>query len=127
MKSRQHWKYKNITLWLISILFALIIYNFGPFHSLILKSSELGLLGAFLAGILFVSTFTMGLGVILLSILATSTSPVALGLVAGYGAVIGDFIIFRFVKDNLREELELLYDKFGSNHLHHVLHSRYFR
>ena len=86
-----------------------------------------GYIGAFIAGILFVSTFTVATGAVILLILAEQLHPIEIGLIAGFGAVLGDLTIFRFVKDNLTQELESLYNQFDSNHhLKRVLHSKYF-
>ncbi len=73
------------------------------------------------------STFTVTTGVVILLTLAQKLSPMELGIIAGSGAVIGDLIIFRFVKDNLVKELELIYDHIDTDHhFKKVLHSKYF-
>ncbi|OGY08084.1 MAG: hypothetical protein A2782_03665 [Candidatus Blackburnbacteria bacterium RIFCSPHIGHO2_01_FULL_43_15b] len=124
-----HWRsfrYKNLTLFVISVLFAVLLSRFEPFHAFLLNLGSLGYFGAFLAGILFVSTFTVATGVVILLVLAKQLSPIEIGLVAGFGAVVGDFTIFRFIKDNLLEEITPFYNRFGGNHITTVLHSKYF-
>ena len=50
-----------------------------------------------------------------------------IGLIAGLGAVTGDFIIFRFVKDNLLGDVDYISHLFDhQKHLKHLLHTRYF-
>jgi uncharacterized membrane protein YdjX (TVP38/TMEM64 family) len=59
--------------------------------------------------------------------LAETLSPVEIGLIAGLGAVVGDFAIFRFVKDDLAREIKQIYSLFDRNHhAMKVLHTRYF-
>ncbi len=123
----QSWKYKNLRLFIISIVIAIILSRYESFHSFLLNLGNLGYLGAFIAGILFVSTFTVATGAVILLILAEALSPIEIGLIAGLGAVAGDFIIFRFIKDNLAQELESIYNHIdGNHHFTKVLHSKYF-
>ncbi|OGY30279.1 MAG: hypothetical protein A3F35_00325 [Candidatus Woykebacteria bacterium RIFCSPHIGHO2_12_FULL_45_10] len=120
-------RYKNITLFLISIIIAFIISRYEPFHNFLLGVGDLGYIGAFFAGILFVSTFTVATGAIILLVLAERLSPVEIGIIAGLGAVVGDFTIFRLIKDNLADELKDIYDHIdGDHHFRRVLHTKYF-
>ena len=120
------WKYKNLTLIGLSVFITLLLSGYETFHSLLLNLGELGYIGAFIAGILFVSTFTVTTGALILLVLAEKLSPVEIGIIAGLGAVIGDLIIFRLVKNNLFEEIQPIYEKLGGDHLANVLHSKYF-
>jgi len=123
----KHWKYKNLTFLFISLVIAFYILRNETLHSYLLHLGTVGYLGAFLAGMLFVSTFTVATGVIILLVLAETLSPMEIGLVAGLGAVVGDFLIFRFVKDGLAKELKRFYHFFdGKNHFKKVLQSKYF-
>lgn len=123
----QEWKYKNLTFVFLGILFAFILSQIESFHSFLLNLGSFGYLGAFLAGILFVSTFTVATGAFILLILAQSLSPIEIGLVAGLGAVFGDFTIFRLIKDKLTNELEDIYNHVDNkHHFLKILHSKYF-
>jgi len=123
----EKWKYKNLTFLLISILFALALSKYEPFHELLIRLGDYGYIGAFVAGILFVSTFTAAIGAVILLILAEELSPLEIALIAGMGAVFGDFMIFRFIKNSLTMEINQLYDHIdGRHHFKKVLHSRYF-
>lgn len=122
-----HIKYKNILIFILSIIFAIILSRLELFHNFLLNLGSLGYIGAFVAGMLFVSTFTVSTGIILLLILAEKLSPVEIGIIAGMGGVISDFTIFRFIKNNLAYELEELYKHIDQKeHLRHVMHSKYF-
>lgn len=122
-----HWKYKNLTIFGFSLIIALILSRFEAFHTFLLNLGNFGYLGAFIAGALFVSTFTVATGAVILLVLAERMSPIEIGIIAGLGAVVGDFIIFRFIKNNLTQELTLIYNHIdGNHHLQKVLHSKYF-
>lgn len=121
------WKYKNLTLFFLSILFALVLSRFEAFHTFLLNLGELGYVGAFIGGMLFISTFTVATGAVILLVFAERLSPIEIGIIAGLGAVVGDFTIFRIVKDNLTSELSAIYDHIDSkHHFTKVLHSKYF-
>ncbi|MEO8581419.1 MAG: hypothetical protein ABI425_02440 [Patescibacteria group bacterium] len=122
-----HWKYKNLTFLLISLLIAFFVLRNETLHSFLMHLGNLGYIGAFFAGLLFVSTFTVATGAIILLVLAETLSPIELGLIAGFGAVLGDFVIFRFVKDDLTTEIKLLYNIFDRKHqFKKVLRTKYF-
>lgn len=81
------WRYKNLTLLALSLVIAFLIAQYEPFHYFILYLGNLGYIGAFVAGILFVSTFTVATGAVILLILAERLSPLEIGVIAGAGAV----------------------------------------
>lgn len=120
------WKYKNLTLTFIGILIALFLSRFEPFHEFLLQLHGWGYIGAFIAGILFISTFTFATGAIILLVLAEELSPLELGIIGGLGAAFGDFLIFKFIRNDLEKEIELIYKNFGGNHLSKILHTKYF-
>lgn len=123
----QHWHYKNLTFVFMGILASLILSRMEVFHTFLLQLGTWGYIGAFIAGILFVNTFTVTTGILILFILTKYLWPIEIGIVAGLGAVAGDLIIFRFVKNNLEQELELIYNKVDSkHHIVKLFHSRYF-
>src|SRR3989344_1278938 len=126
MKVWGAWKYKNITLSLIGLTIALILFRYEGFHSFLLNLGEFGYVSAFIAGILFVSTFTAATGIVILLVLTESLSVIELGITAGLGAMIGDFFFFRFIRNNLIEEIKLLYNSFGGRHLTKLLDTKYF-
>lgn len=121
------WKYKNLTLVFLGIVIAFLLSKIEVFHLFLLHLGNYGYYGAFIAGTLFVSTFTVATGAIILIILSQNLSPLEIGLIAGLGAVLGDFTIFRLIKNNLTFELESIYNHVDSKH-HFVklLHSKYF-
>jgi hypothetical protein len=122
----QEFKYKNITYVLIGLLIAIVLSNWQPFIDLLSLLKYLHFIGAFIGGILFVSTFTFGIGTVILTNVTQTMHPIAVAIFAGLGAVVGDLIIFRFVKDRLLKEIKPLYEKISGTHLTRVLNSHYF-
>lgn len=124
---RIHWRYKNLTIVFIGVILAIVLSRNEVFHSFLLNLGNWGYIGAFVAGILFVSTFTVSTSALVLLVLAESLSPLEIGLIAGLGAVVGDMLIFNLIKDNLSNEIEDLYDQMDTgHHLKKLFHSKYF-
>lgn len=126
-KNNHSLRYKNLIIVFVGLLGALLLSRFEAFHSFLLHLGNLGYVGAFIAGILFVSTFTVATGALILLVLAETLSPIEIGLIAGLGAVVGDMTIFHFVRDNLASEITDIYNHFDrENHLKKIFHSKYF-
>lgn len=80
-----------------------------------------------MAGILFVSTFTVATSALVLLTLAETLSPIEIGLIAGVGAVVGDLLIFSLIKDNLANEIEDIYNQIDTKqHIKKLFHTKYF-
>lgn len=127
MQALKSFKYKNLLLTVLGIIFAIVLSRYEPFHLFLLNLKDYGYIGAFFAGMLFVSTFTFATGAIILLIFAEALNPIELALIAGLGGVAGDFFIFKYIKNDLTKEIELIYKNIGGNHLSKVLHTKYFR
>lgn len=125
-KHRKSHSQRNILFIVTGILLALFLSKNESFHEFLLHLDGFGYIGAFIGGMLFVSTFTVATGALLLLILSEKISPVEIGMIAGFGAVISDVIIFHIVKDTLKDDIKDLYIRFGGKHLSHVLHTKYF-
>lgn len=127
--TRRHlyWRYKNLTLALVSILLAILISRVDAVHQFLAGLGNFGYVSAFIAGGLFVSTFTVAAGAIILFFLAETFTPWEIGLIAGLGAVVGDLMIFKFVKDDLAGEITDIYNHIDTkHHLKKLFHSKYF-
>lgn len=126
MMTWREFKYKNLALMLVGVVVAFLLAGFSPFASFLLQLQHHQYLGAFLGGLLFVSTFTFGIGTIILSSLSENYSLVSIALVAGAGAVVGDLLIFKFVRNRLIEEIKPLYERFGGNTISKIFYSHFF-
>ncbi len=101
-------KYPKFLLLLLTFVAAYFIFeerNFLPFHNLLLS---LGYFGTFLTGIFFVYGFTAAPATAILLILGKDQNILISGLIAGLGALVGDLIIFKFVKHYFSDEIKRL-------------------
>lgn len=127
MGSWHRYRYKNLTCLFVSLLISFFLLRNEVFRNFLLHLGNLGYFGAFIAGILFVSTFTVALGSVILLLLVESLSPLEIGLIAGLGAVVGDTVIFQFIRNKgLADEIKHLFEYFGGDKISHLLHTKYF-
>ena len=128
MKKKWHrYHYKNITYLVLSFIIAILLLKNVSFHTVLLHLGNLGYMGAFVAGILFVSTFTVSIGSVVLVILSQSLHPIEIAIIAGLGAVIGDLTIFHFIRSKgLVGEIKHFFAYFGGDKISHLLHTKYF-
>lgn len=124
-KYRQ-WPYSNTGILLVSLLIIYFFADSPSVQSFISSMGSIGYFGAFLAGIFFVSTFTVAPASVILFDIARTFDPFFVAILAGSGAVIGDYIIFRFLKDKIFEELSPVFDKLGGSLLKNLFMTPYF-
>lgn len=120
------WPYKNTTFLVLSL--ALFFYFAGTdvVQNIIRQVGNLGFVGAFITGIFFVSIFTVIPATVVLFDLAKILNPVMIALMAGAGAVLGDYLIFRYLRDKVFEELLPIIDKLGGSLIKKIFLTPYF-
>lgn len=111
----------------LSIFVAITLAETGALESLITSTQELRFIGSFIAGILFVSVFTAAPATVALGEIAQSNSAVMVAIIGGLGALVGDLIIFRFVRDRVSEDFSYLVKISKSERLVSVFKLKLFR
>lgn len=123
----KNYKYKNLTFVFISILLAIFLSRYNFLNQFLFKTRYIPFAGSFIAGVLYVSTSTAALGILMLADLSKKISPIEIALLAGLGGAIADFAIFRFFKNNLLSEITPIYNKLGGRRLTRLMHHRLLR
>lgn len=126
MNTYRAWRFKNTFLLIAILLFVFFATGTSLGQQVILSISKLGYVGSFIAGIFFVSTFTVAPAGVVLFKLAQIYNPILVALSAGVGAVIGDYVIFRFLKDSVFEEIKPVFMKLGGSYITRLLGTPYF-
>lgn len=91
----------------LSVAWALV--ETQALYALLASVRGLEFVGSFIAGIFFTSVFTTAPAIVALGEIARSNELLPVALLGGLGAVLGDLVIFRFVKDRFSTHvLELL-------------------
>lgn len=111
--------YLGISFWVASLLFSSGVANEFIFN-------HTNALGSFLAGVFFTSAFTIAPAAAILGVLATKISLFEVAFFGALGAVVGDMIIFTFVRDRFADDLIHLVGP-NKKKLIHLIHMRMFR
>lgn len=125
LKLWKKWKYPYLTTIVISIFIAIILGLNQAFKDWLLHLGSLEYIGALIAGALFVSSFTVAISTVVIAIMTQNIHPMALALIGGVGAVMGDYLIFKLVRSHLQAELAMLFGKEGTSYVKTMLRSKY--
>ena len=126
IKTYKEWRYKNTTLLFISFIALFLLAKTTLVSDFTSAISSFGYLGAIVTGVFFVSTFTVAPAGLVIFKLAAVLNPLGIALAAGLGALIGDFLIFRFFKDHVFEELRPFFRRLGTHSLMRIFSTPYF-
>lgn len=100
-------RYKYTIILLITFVLAWAIGRLGLIDSYAAKAAEANsLVYTFIAGAMYSFSFTAGLSVLLFSEMSITREMVLpLSLIAAFGGLLADLLIFRFIKDVILHEL----------------------
>lgn len=120
------WQYRNTGLLVLSLIIFFYFLSNDWLQIWIQRIGDLGYLGAFIAGIFFVSTFTVAPAAVVLFQIADTLNPWEVALLAGIGGMVGDYLIFRFFKDRVFKELLPLFKQYGGSYIANIFKTPYF-
>lgn len=112
---------------ILSIIIAFLLADSKAVEAILTLSRASELLGSLAAGALFTSAFTVTPSIVILGRIAQANSIWMTALFGAFGALAGDLLIFRFVKDTLSDDVIALLKKNRRQKLVHLLHARNFR
>lgn len=118
---------RDLEIIILSIVIAVILAKTGVLRDLLTSTQEWRFAGSLLAGMFFVSIFTAAPAAVVLVGIAQSNSVWEVALFGGIGALIGDLLIFRFIKDRLAEDIRWLIMKTKQERLVSIFRLKLFR
>ncbi len=119
---------QDISIVFISIFIALLITKTNLLEGILSGASGFKMVGSFIAGIFFTSIFTTAPAIVTLGQIAQSNSAISTAFFGAFGAVVGDIIIFKFVRDKLSEHfVELVQHRSSFKRVKTLFRLRYFR
>jgi len=121
-----HLHYRNLIFLLLSFLATYFFAQTYLYEALLTNLQTVSYVGIFIVGIFFVSVFTVAPAAVVLIGLGQVFSPATVAGIAGLGAVIGDYLIFRFIREGVLGELRELVGAQNVQRLVHPFQSRYF-
>lgn len=108
----RRYEYKHTTLATLSIVLFVLALDTAIVQSILHSIEGLGLLGIFIAGVMFTSFFTTLPAIALLVALSQDYTVLIVGLVGGAGSLVGDWIILKVFEERIAFELKPLIGKF---------------
>lgn len=102
------WKYHNLILFFISIIIAYYLLKSEYLKSMILKFGSLSYFGVLVAGIFYTYGLTTVPASALIYMLGKTLNPFIIAFIGALGSMIGDFLIFAYVKYALVTEIKML-------------------
>lgn len=96
---------RDLAIIVFSVILAIILIKTRYLATILTSTKEMEFLGSFITGIFFTSVFTAVPATVTLGEIAQNNNVFWTAFFGGLGAVVGDLIIFRFVKDSLSEHI----------------------
>lgn len=125
-KQWRHWRYKNTSLVALSLIVFFLLTTTDWVKQAIAALGETSYVGAFVAGIFFVSVFTVAPASVVLFNIADKLHPIETAILAGIGGVFGDYALFRFFKHGVFDELKPLFLRVTTHKLAKLFYTPYF-
>jgi len=100
--------HKNLIILTVSIFLAYEIITSEHITNILSYAGSFGYIGGFISGILFSYGFSTVPAAAMLFLLAKNLNPFLLALIGAFGGMLGDIIIFKFVRDHLLEEIKFI-------------------
>lgn len=122
----KHWPYKNTAFLILSLIVFFFFADTPVIKNTVSYIGNFGYIGAFFVGIMFVSIFTVAPAAVVLFHLAETLNPLGIAIAAGTGGVVGDYLILRFLKDRIFEELRPVFMNHGGKPLRKLFKTPYF-
>ena len=117
---------RDLAIIALGIVVSIILVKTGVLKNIVSSAREIEILGSFLSGMFFVSIFTAAPSLAVLTEISQTSSPYLVAFWGALGALIGDLIIFKFVKDSLSVSL-LGFVKREENRLIKFFRKKHFR
>jgi hypothetical protein len=119
--------FRDLAIILFSVIITILLVKTGILNSFLAGTHQIKILGSFIAGMFFTSIFTTAPATITLAEIARHESIWSVAIVGGAGAMLGDLIIFRFVKNSLVEDFSQLLKHSGFKRVSAIFKLRIFR
>lgn len=111
----------------LSILIAVLLVRYGVIANAISLVEEGKIISSFFAGIFFTSAFTIAPASIALAELSKTLPVLQLAFFGALGAVMGDMILFLFIRDKFADDLYRVVHSFHDKKLTRFLHRKFLK
>lgn len=102
---RKRQAFLDLSFIIVTIIVAFMIVQTGTLGDFLKFFNSMAYLGVFVAGFFFTSAFTTAFAIVTLGAFAHEIPLILLALIGACGAVLGDYILFRFMKDRIADDI----------------------
>ena len=95
---------RDLLIIVISVTAAVWLARIGAVEKFLALTGGFKILASFVAGMFFTSIFTTAPAMVALAVLARDFPPLWVAAIGAIGAALVDFVIFRFVRDDLSKD-----------------------
>jgi len=111
-----------------SIILAVLLVKTGALSQLLISAGHGQYLGSFVAGLFFTSVFTTAPAIVALGQIAALHTVILTAFFGAIGAMLGDILIFRFIRDRFSEHLlDVVSHNTAAKRVGAIFHRRSFR
>jgi hypothetical protein len=118
--------FRDLAIIIFSIAVAVLLIKGNILSGLLILTGGMAYVGSFISGIFFVSIFTTAPATVVLGEIARVNSIFMVALFGSFGSVVGDLLIFRFVKNHISEDFSFLIKKSGLKRFTAIFKTRVF-
>ncbi len=126
MKRNENHILQDIALIMLSVLVAVLLVRTDVLANLLISTEEMRIWGALVAGIFFTSIFTTAPAIVALGEISLIQGIFSTALIGAVGSVVGDLIIFWFIRDRFSEHLSEIVTYQSIRRRFHLLFKRRF-
>jgi hypothetical protein len=116
-KQQPYFLIRDASIVALGVLLAIFLVKDESFNAFIISLGAFKYFGSFISGIFFTSIFTAAPATAVLAEIARYHSSFWSAFFGGLGALLGDMVIFRFARNNIREDIFYLARKIGLERL----------
>ncbi len=119
---------EDIAIIAFSVFVAIALVKTQVLAKIFTSTQDFGIIGSFIAGMFFTSIFTISPAIVVLGEMARANSILLTAFFGALGAVVGDIIIFWFVRDRFSEHLiNLVISKRDKSRLKGLIKFKFFK
>src|SRR3989344_3479464 len=100
---------RDLVIIAVSVAVAVFLARTGVVEKFMAFAGGFKIIASFVAGLFFTSIFTTAPAMVALAVLARDFPPIWVALVGALGASLVDFLIFRFVRDDLAKDASSIF------------------
>jgi hypothetical protein len=104
---------------IVSVIFAIWLGQSDALEKLLVATSNSRILGSFVGGLFFTSIFTTAPSIIILGEISQHTSAWLVAFFGALGALAGDMLMFKFLKDRLARDFYAVFHIDMKREAHH--------